>query len=141
MAGYLFSNKKLRDELAGAKDPETAAKLLGKHLQKDGKKIGAQLQEFMESEEVQGNVQKAKMFTRQKFNEAKAEMKSLAKEGKNKACCGAEKTASRAKAAASSAAAKGKAQVKKTAKRATKKAAKAAKKTGNRVKTKMHPLS
>ena len=53
MAGYLFSNKKLRDDLGKAKDAEEAAVILGKHLQKDGKKFAGQVREFVESDEVQ----------------------------------------------------------------------------------------
>ena len=33
-AGYLFSNKKLRDQLSGAKDAEEAARILGVALQR-----------------------------------------------------------------------------------------------------------
>ncbi|HLD63843.1 MAG TPA: hypothetical protein VI913_03020 [Candidatus Peribacteraceae bacterium] len=77
MAGYLFSNKKLRDDLANAKDPEAAAKLLGAHLQRDGKKLAKQVRDFVESDEVQSNLKKAKKYAQQKALEAKAELETM----------------------------------------------------------------
>jgi F0F1-type ATP synthase membrane subunit b/b' len=84
-AGYLFSNKKLRDELSGAKDAEQAAKTLGKHLQKDGGKFAKQVREFVESDEVQDNLGKAKDFAKVKFDEAKKELGQLVQKGKTNA--------------------------------------------------------
>lgn len=60
MAGYLFSNKKLRDELSDAKNAEEAGKILAVHLQRDGKLIGAEVQKFVKSDTVQDNLTKAK---------------------------------------------------------------------------------
>jgi len=77
MAGYLLSNKKLRGELSKAKDAESAAKLLGKHLQRDGRQIAKQVKEFVESEDVQRNIKKAKDFASKKMSEAKTELKEL----------------------------------------------------------------
>ena len=91
MAGYLLSNKKLREELSKAKDAEAAAKLLGRHLQRDGKKLAKQIQDFVESDDVQRNVKKAKDFTKKKVTEAKAELKDLVNEGKQRAAKGAGK--------------------------------------------------
>lgn len=79
MAGYLFSNQKLRKELATAKDAETAARLLGRHLQQDGKKLAAQAQEFVESEDVQRNWKKAKSYAQEKFDLASKELAKLVK--------------------------------------------------------------
>lgn len=76
-AGYLFSNKQLRKELATAKDAESAAKLLGKHLQKDGKKLAEQVQDFVESDEVKKNLQKAKKYAEEKFVVARRELVKL----------------------------------------------------------------
>ena len=73
-AGYLFSNKTLREKIANAKDGEEAAKLLGSALQKDGKKLAKQVQEFIDSDEVQNNVTKAKKFAEKKVSEAKKEL-------------------------------------------------------------------
>ncbi len=125
-AGYLFSNKKLREQISEAKDAEEVAKLLGAHLQKDGKKLAKQIQEFVESEEVQKNVTKAKKYADKKFNEAKKELN-----------VGKKKVANSAKKAVK----KGKTQAKRTAKKTASKAKKTAKKTAKRVKTKVRKLS
>jgi hypothetical protein len=69
LAGYLFNNTKLRSDLSKAKDAESAAKLLGKHLSTDGKKLGKEVQKFMESDEVQKNVKKAKAFVEKQAKE------------------------------------------------------------------------
>jgi len=84
-AGYLFSNKKLREALAKAKDPEQAAKTLGQHLQKDGKQLARQVREFVESDEVQQNLGKAKEFAKKKFEEARYELSGLIEKGKTMA--------------------------------------------------------
>jgi len=137
MAGYLFSNKKLREELSQTKDAEDAAKLLGLHLQRDGKKLAKQIQEFIDSDEVQNNVQKAKKFTKKKVDEAKKEMNALVSEGADRARTVAKKAKTRAKTAAK----KGKAKAQKTVKRAAKKAKSTARKTVRRVKLKKRTLS
>jgi len=115
MGGYLLSNKKLREELMKAKDAEDAAKSLGKHLQRDGKKIAQQVREFVESEEVQSNVDRAKAFTRKKADEAKKELKNFIDVGTNKAKAGAKRTAAKAKKSVKSSVKKAKAAAKKTA--------------------------
>ncbi len=97
MAGYLLHNKKLRDELAKAKDAEDAAKMLGKHLQKDGKKLAKQVQEFVASDDVQKNVKKAKHFTKKKIKQGKEELDSLVCKGTSKAKKTAKKGCSKAK--------------------------------------------
>lgn len=82
LAGYLFSNKKLRDDLSKAKDPEQAARLLGKHLQQDGKKLAGQVREFIESDEVQKSVDKAKKAAKKTLEDAKTELKKTTEHGK-----------------------------------------------------------
>jgi phage-related tail protein len=98
MAGYLFSNKRLREQLGNAKDAESAARLLGKHLQHDGKKLANQVREFVESDEVQKNVTKAKKYASKKMNEAKKELNTLVKKGTKKAKKTVKRTAARTKA-------------------------------------------
>ncbi|MBU0767349.1 hypothetical protein KKF55_06280 [Patescibacteria group bacterium] len=120
-AGYLLSNKKLRDDLINAKDPETVAKLLGKHLQRDGKKFAKHVQEFVESEDVQKNVKKAKEFTKKKVEEAKKEISELVCEGKTKAKKAAKKGATKAKKVVKKNVTKAKKAVKKTTKKITRK--------------------
>ena len=83
MAGYLFSNTKLREELSRAKDAEAAARLLGRHLQRDGKRLAHQVKDFVQSEEVQENFRKMKHFAGQKTAEATKELQRLiGQEGK-----------------------------------------------------------
>lgn len=81
MAGYILSNDKLRHELSTAKDPEAAAKLLGAHLSRDGKKIATEVKQFSESDDVQKNLKKAKTFAQKKFTEAQKGMKTMMKKG------------------------------------------------------------
>ncbi len=85
LAGYLLSNEKLRGELQKAKDPETAAKLLGKHLQADGAKMAKEAKKFVESDDVQKNLGKAKKYATQKLKEAKKGMETLVKKGEKEA--------------------------------------------------------
>lgn len=81
LAGYLFNNTKLRTDLSKAKDAEAAAKILGKHLSADGKKIGKEVQNFMESEDVQKNLKKAKAYAEKQAKEWGAELQEYV--GKN----------------------------------------------------------
>lgn len=120
-AGYLFSNKKLRDQLTNAKDAEEAARILGKHLQKDGKKLGKQIQEFMESEDVQKNFAKAKKYAKDTMDDAQAQLEGvvIAKTTKAKKAV---------KKATTTAGTKAKKAVKKTKTKAKKKVNSAAKK-------------
>lgn len=115
MAGYLFSNKKLRDELTNAKDPEAAAKSLAKHLQKDGKKLATEMQKFVDSDDFQENVTKAKKYAKEKGDQAKKELQKVVATGQKKA--------------------------KKTAVAAKKKAKKATKTAVKRVKTQTRKVS
>jgi hypothetical protein len=85
IAGYLLSNDKLRLELKKAKNPEAAAKLLGKHLQSDGQKIAKEVKEFVESDDVQKNISKVRKFATSKFKEAKQNMKVMVKQGEKQA--------------------------------------------------------
>ena len=85
MAGYLFSNQKLRKDLSEAKDAETAAKLLGKHLQHDGMKLAAQAQEFIGSAEVQRNMKNAKNYAQDAFVTARKELLKLVARAENAA--------------------------------------------------------
>ena len=104
VAGYLFSNSKLREELADAKDAEAAGKILAKHLQQDGKKLGSEVKKFAQSPEVRNNLQKAKKFVSVHAKKLKDEMREFVNEGKTTA----KKMAKHAPAAAKRAASKGK---------------------------------
>jgi hypothetical protein len=85
LAGYLFSNQQLRDQLAKAKDAEAAAKILGKHLSHDGKKIAKEVQTFVKSDEVQQNLTKAKKFAEKKLSLAKREVMEFMDSGVHEA--------------------------------------------------------
>lgn len=114
MAGYLFSNQKLRKDLSTAKDAESAARLLGAHLQRDGKKLASQAKDFIESEDVQKNLHKAREYAQRTFVTARKELMKLVSRAEK----GAEGMAGDAGTAAKSAAKR----AVKTAKRAVRKA-------------------
>ena len=97
MAGYLFSNKKLREELSIAKDAEAAAKMLGKHLQRDGKKFAKHVQEFVESDDVQRNLSTAKKYAGKHYDRAVQELGAMVGQGRKKAGRAVKKKASAAK--------------------------------------------
>ncbi len=84
MAGYVFSNSKLRDELSGAKDAEAAGKILAKHLAKDGKQLGHEVKKFAESDEVQANLKKAKEYASTTMKKFQGELKGMVAEGTKK---------------------------------------------------------
>lgn len=136
-AGYLFSNKKLRDQLSKATDAEEAARLLGQHLQKDGKKLAQQFQDFVESEEVQQNLNKAKKYAKKTMDDAKKELDTAITSGKKSVKKATKKAGANAKKSVKKQTAKAKKTVKKTAAKAKKKATKAAR----RVKTNVRKVS
>lgn len=102
MAGYVFSNTTLREELADAKDAEAAGKILAKHLQKDGKQVGKEIQQFVKSDAVQSNVKKAKQYADTQVKKLRSDLKGMVNGAKEKAG----KSATKAKAATKSAAKK-----------------------------------
>ncbi len=81
LAGYVFSNSKLRDELSSAKDAEAAGKILAKHLAKDGKQLGHEVKKFAESDEVQDNLKKAKEYAQSTMKKFQGELKGMVSEG------------------------------------------------------------
>ena len=81
-AWYILSNKKLRGELAKAKNPEATIKILQKYIGRDAEKIGKEVFDFVRSEEVLEGVSQAKEFTAEKFSEAKRGLGGLLKKGK-----------------------------------------------------------
>lgn len=84
MAGYLLSNDKLRDALIKAKDAESAARTLGKHLQRDGRKLAREVQSFVESDDVRRNLGTFKTFARLKADEAKQQIQTFFEHGVEK---------------------------------------------------------
>ncbi|TSC58421.1 MAG: hypothetical protein Greene041619_645 [Candidatus Peregrinibacteria bacterium Greene0416_19] len=97
MAGYLLSNEKLRNELAKAKKPEDAARVLGKYLQKDGSKVVKDVQAFVQSDDVQQNLQKARQFAQGRFREAKQGFREIVTRGEKVVGRGAQSMAKMAK--------------------------------------------
>jgi hypothetical protein len=85
LAGYVLSNDKLRKGLSEAKDAESAAKLLGEHLTKDGKKIAKEVKTFVESDDVQKNLKKAKKYATEKMGVAQEKLEKMMKKGAKKA--------------------------------------------------------
>ncbi len=95
MAGYVFSNSKLRDELAKAKDAEAAGKILAKHLQKDSKQVGKEIKEFVQSDAVQENVKKAQDYADKSFKKFKGDLKEMVQKGTQKTKTSAQKKTSK----------------------------------------------
>lgn len=81
MAGYILSNEKLRKDMAEAPNAEAMAKMLGQHMAKDGKKVAKEVKGFVESDDVQKNLKKAKAFASKKLGVAQKELEKYAKKG------------------------------------------------------------
>ncbi len=96
MAGYVFSNTKLREELADAKDAEAAGKILAKHLQKDGKQIGKEVQSLVKSDAVQDNVKKAKEYANEQFKKVKGDLQGMMNKTAKKATTSAKSATKKA---------------------------------------------
>ncbi len=79
MAGYLFSNAKLREELAEAKDAEAAGKIFAKHLSRDSKEVGTHVKQFIESDDVQKNLGKAQKYAAKQMATMNKKMKTMMK--------------------------------------------------------------
>ncbi|MEQ1849302.1 MAG: hypothetical protein ABL890_01795 [Candidatus Peribacteraceae bacterium] len=73
LAGYVFSNKKLRSELSKAKDATEAAQVLGKHLSKDGQTVAKEVGELAEQYHLDDKVEQGKTFVTKYYKSAKAE--------------------------------------------------------------------
>ncbi len=85
LAGYLFSNEKLRKELSTAKTADDAGKILSKHLSHDGKRIGGEVKKFVDSDLVQDNMKKMKVAAKDYFDKAKGEVAVMMKEAEKEA--------------------------------------------------------
>ncbi len=85
LAGYLFSNDKLRKELATAKTADDASKILSKHLSQDGKKIGGEVKKFVDSDMVQDNMAKMKTYAKDYFEKTKSDVAEMMKSAEKQA--------------------------------------------------------
>ena len=85
LAGYILSNDKLRKRMSEAPNAEAMAKMLGEQLTKDGKKVANEVKTFVESDDVQKNLRKAKAFASKKLGVAQKELNVLVKKGAKEA--------------------------------------------------------
>lgn len=83
--GYLLSNRSLRQQLKEAEDPSEAAAILKKEMQKSGKQVAKETQEWLQSPEVQLNWEKAKDYLSKQFDCAKGEVSHLADDASKRA--------------------------------------------------------
>mgnify|MGYP001570796967 CR=1 FL=1 len=77
MAGYVFSNKKLRAELMDAKDATQAAKILGKHLSHDGQKVAQEAQQLAEEHGLDDRLADGKKYVQGYYESAKDEVQKF----------------------------------------------------------------
>ncbi len=85
MAGYVFSNKKLRNELADAKDATAAARILGKHLSSDGGQVAKEVKQFVTSQDWEKNLHSGKKYAAKYYKTSKKGVEKMMKVGKKEA--------------------------------------------------------
>ncbi len=91
MAGYAFSNKKLRNELMAAKDGQQAAKILGKHLASDGQQVAKEVKKFAREHHLDDKVKEGKQYAKKYYEKSKKEAEKLMKKGARQAAVLAKK--------------------------------------------------
>ncbi|OGJ60579.1 hypothetical protein A3A67_01480 [Candidatus Peribacteria bacterium RIFCSPLOWO2_01_FULL_51_18] len=74
MAGYIFSNGKLRKELMNTKDAAAAAKVLGKHLAVDGQTVAREVQKIAKDHHFEEKINEGKKYARKYYDSAKKEL-------------------------------------------------------------------
>lgn len=77
LAGYVFSNKKLRTELKDAKDATDAAKILGKHLSHDGQTVAKEAQQLAEEHGLDDRLADGKKYVQDYYESAKDEVQKF----------------------------------------------------------------
>ncbi len=77
MAGYVFSNKKLRNEMMGAKDSSEAAKILGKHLSNDGQIVAKEVRQLAEQHGLDDRIADGKQYVQEYYTSAKDEVQKF----------------------------------------------------------------
>lgn len=85
MAGYVFSNKKLRQELMTAKDAEAAAKILGKHIAADGQAVGKEMKQLAREHELDKKVAQGKDYVKKYYQKSSKEVKKMLNTGMKEA--------------------------------------------------------
>lgn len=81
MAGYVFSNKKLRQELMAAKDAEHAAKIIGKHLAADGEEVAKEVKKFAHEHEFDKKVAQGKSYVTKYYKKSQKDVKKMLSAG------------------------------------------------------------
>lgn len=74
LAGYVFSNGKLRTDLRKAEDATDAAKILGKYIAKDGEHVAKEVGELAEQYELDARVADGKKYVQKYYDSAKKEV-------------------------------------------------------------------
>lgn len=85
MAGYVFSNKKLRNELIAAKDASAAAKILGKHLSSDGNQVAKEVKTFVDAQDWEKTLDQGKKYVTKYYKASKKEVEKMVKLGTKEA--------------------------------------------------------
>ena len=74
LAGYVFSNSKLRKEMMEADDPTVAAKILGRHLASDGQVVAKEVKHFAQQHHLDDKVAEGKKYVAKYYESAKGEV-------------------------------------------------------------------
>jgi hypothetical protein len=77
LAGYVFSNQKLRDQLLKAKDASQAAKILGKHLSEDGQIVAKEVGQLAEQYDLDDKLAGGKKYVQSYYKSAKDEVQKF----------------------------------------------------------------
>ncbi|MSR68053.1 hypothetical protein EXS65_04525 [Candidatus Peribacteria bacterium] len=77
LAGYVFSNNKLRSEMMKAKDTTAAAKILGSHLAKDGQTVAKEVQQLAEQHHLDQHIAHGKKYVKDYYDTAKDEVQTF----------------------------------------------------------------
>ncbi len=85
LAGYVFSNKKLRRELTDAKDGAHAAKILGRYLSADGQQVAKEVKKFAIEHDMDKKVAQGKKYVKQYYDKSRREAEKLIKKGAKQA--------------------------------------------------------
>lgn len=77
LAGYVFSNKKLRTELRDAPDAAAAAKILGKHLSNDGQSVAREAKQLAQEHHLDDRIADGKKYVEGYYKSAKSEVQKF----------------------------------------------------------------
>lgn len=77
LAGYVFSNKKLREQMVKAKDSKEAAKILGKHLSADGQVVAKEVRQLANEHNLDDRIADGKKYVEEYYSSAKGEVQKF----------------------------------------------------------------